>query len=94
MTDQEKLIVNAIYGKVGYKGDKGPRGDSGMFSIRPTYYNDTKITPLEYIKANKLDFCEGNVIKYVTRHRKKNGKEDLIKAITYIEELIKEYVNE
>lgn len=59
--------------------------------IRPSYYNDTYITPFDYIKANDLDFFEGNVIKYITRHRQKNGKEDLIKAITYIEELIKEY---
>lgn len=73
------------------KGVKGSREDSGTYSIRPNYYNDTYITPFDYIKANDLDFFEGNVIKYITRHRQKNGKEDLIKAITYIEELIKEY---
>lgn len=76
---------------LGDKGVKGSRGDSGTYSIRPNYYNETSITPFDYIKANDLDFFEGNVIKYITRHRQKNGKEDLIKAITYIEELIKEY---
>lgn len=60
-------------------------------NLKPSYYNDQEITPFDYIKANKLDFFEGNVIKYVTRHRKKNGKEDIQKAITYLEELLKDY---
>jgi hypothetical protein len=47
------------------------------------------IQPIEYIRANKLNFEEGSVIKYITRHRKKNGKEDLIKAKHYIDYLLK-----
>lgn len=46
------------------------------------------IQPWEYIEANKLDFFEGNVVKYVTRNRRKNGLEDLLKAQHYIEYLI------
>lgn len=46
------------------------------------------IQPIEYIHRNGLGFCEGNVIKYVTRHRAKNGKEDLLKARHYIDLLI------
>lgn len=46
------------------------------------------IQPIEYIHRNGLGFCEGNVIKYVTRHRSKNGKEDLLKARHYIDLLI------
>ena len=46
------------------------------------------IQPVQYIHANKIGYFEGNVIKYVTRHYKKNGKEDLIKAIHYLEMLI------
>ncbi len=42
------------------------------------------IQPIEYTLKNKLSFCEGNVIKYVTRHRKKNGLEDLKKAMQYL----------
>lgn len=60
--------------------------------IKPTYYNkDNGISPFEYIKANNLDFFEGNVIKYITRYKEKNGIEDLIKAKTYLEEIIKNY---
>lgn len=89
-------IESSIKGEKGIKGPKGPRGISGEEhnKIRPDYYNDTKISALEFIKANNLNFCEGNIIKYVTRHRKKNGKEDLLKARVYIEELLNEYDKE
>lgn len=52
------------------------------------HYKDLKIQPIEYIYANGLDYFEGNVIKYITRHRKKNGKQDLEKAKHYIDLLI------
>ena len=35
-----------------------------------------------------MDFLEGNIIKYVTRYKYKNGIEDLKKAKQYIERLI------
>jgi len=43
------------------------------------------IQPVEYITKNNIPFLEGNVIKYVTRHKKKNGIEDIKKAIHYCE---------
>ena len=46
------------------------------------------IQPIEYIHANNLSFCEGNVVKYVTRWREKGGEADLRKAIHYLELLI------
>ena len=52
----------------------------------------TKIQPIDYILENQLGFIEGNVIKYVSRHRHKNGAEDIKKAIHYLEILLeKEY---
>jgi hypothetical protein len=48
------------------------------------------IQAIDYIEANGLDFREGNVVKYVTRWRKKGGVKDLEKAKYYIERLIKE----
>ncbi|MBD7914541.1 DUF3310 domain-containing protein [Clostridium sp. Sa3CUN1] len=44
----------------------------------------------DYIKSNNLNFFEGNVIKYITRYKEKNGLEDLLKAKTYLEELIEQ----
>lgn len=46
------------------------------------------IQPVEYIHANNIGYFEGNVIKYVTRWKNKNGIEDLQKAKHYIELLI------
>lgn len=48
-----------------------------------SHYERMKIQPTEYIHANKLDFFEGNVIKYITRRRFKNGAEDVKKAVDY-----------
>ena len=55
------------------------------------HYNSKKIQPIEYIIANELDFCEGNVVKYITRYKEKNGLEDLLKAKDYLERIIKNY---
>ncbi len=55
----------------------------------PAHY-DKKIEPREYITANNLDFNEGNIIKYVSRWREKNGIQDLLKAKDYIDYLIQE----
>ena len=48
------------------------------------HYTKLKIQPIEYIQANDLDFFQGNVIKYITRHKDKGqGVEDLRKVIHY-----------
>jgi hypothetical protein len=46
------------------------------------------IQPVEFIHKNGLGFLEGNVVKRVCRHRNKNGKEDLLKAIHELQLLI------
>jgi hypothetical protein len=53
------------------------------------HYKKYKIQPVEFIHANNIPFLEANVIKYVMRHKDKNGIEDLDKAIHYIQ-LIKQ----
>ena len=50
-----------------------------------SHYKDCKIMPIEYIYKNKLDFLEGNVVKYITRHKLKGGVEDIKKVIHYAE---------
>ena len=56
--------------------------------VAGSHYKDLPIQPVEYIYANALGYFEGNVIKYVSRWRKKNGVADLEKAKHYIELLI------
>jgi hypothetical protein len=53
--------------------------------VAGNHYSEMAIQPAEFIIQNKLSFCQGNVIKYVTRYRSKNGLQDLDKAIHYIE---------
>ena len=48
------------------------------------HYKQFSIQPVEFIVENELDYLQGNVIKYVTRHKAKNGKEDIKKAIHHL----------
>ena len=52
------------------------------------HYAVMKIQPIDFILANELGFCEGNVIKYLCRYKRKNGLEDLKKARQYLDFLI------
>jgi hypothetical protein len=55
-----------------------------------SHYNDMAIQPIEFTLKNGLGFCEGNVIKYVSRHKSKGGRKDLEKAIHYLQLLIEQ----
>lgn len=58
--------------------------------INPDHYKDGRIQTIDYIEAKGLGrgFNAGNVIKYVSRYRNKNGVEDLNKALWYLKRLI------
>lgn len=60
---------------------------------KPKYYG-TGFDVIDFCQKNNLDFMQGNVIKYVTRYKGKNGKEDLLKAKEYIDRIIKENYKE
>ncbi len=53
-----------------------------------SHYRNLAIQPAEFIHRNQIGFLEGNVIKYTCRHKAKNGKQDLEKAIHYLQLLI------
>lgn len=59
----------------------------------PKHYEGA-ITPVEYIVANELDFLRGNIVKYVSRDKRKNGAEDIRKAIHYCQMILKYEYNE
>ena len=56
----------------------------------PKHYNQGSIECIAYILDHKLNFLEGNVVKYVTRWRHKDGIKDLEKAKWYLNKLIDE----
>ena len=59
------------------------------------HYKQFVIEPLEFAARNRIPFVEGNIVKYVCRHRFKGGLEDLKKAMHYLQVLIEtEYGDE
>jgi hypothetical protein len=54
----------------------------------PPHYTKYEIEPKEYIMKNGLGWCEGSVIKYITRWRDKGGVDDLRKAKEFVQMLI------
>lgn len=55
------------------------------------HYKDMIIQPSEFISKNNLGWYEGNAIKYISRHKQKGGKQDLEKALHYLQLAINEY---
>ena len=59
------------------------------------HYIKYKIQPSKFVVENKLLYPEGSVIKYILRHQDKGGKQDLLKAIHFIEMIIeRDYTDE
>ena len=63
-------------------------GKEDMNEPDPDHYSNLPLEPWDFIQQNKLDFFEGNVVKYICRWKNKGGVTDLRKAITYIEKII------
>jgi hypothetical protein len=49
------------------------------------HYEGYKV--LDFIESLSLGFLEGNVVKYVCRHGKKDGAKDIDKAIDYLQQI-------
>lgn len=58
----------------------------------PKHYTQGDMEVITAIEGMGLDYHQGNVVKYVSRYRYKNGIEDLRKAKWYIDRLI--YIEE
>ena len=54
----------------------------------PDHYNQGKVEVWDYVWDHQLDFFEGNIVKYVSRWKHKNGLQDLKKAKEYLDKLI------
>ena len=71
----------AVSGDTNNAWDKQVGGD---------HYKQYAIQPAQFALANGLDYAQSNAIKYIVRHKDKNGVQDLDKAIHYIE-LLKQH---
>ena len=67
---------------------KGTIYNSLEDQIGGKHYRNMKIQTAEFINENKLLFAEGNAIKYICRHSVKGKRQDIEKAIHYLEMIL------
>ena len=63
--------------------------------INPDHYKQGNIEVIDFILDQRFNYLEGNIIKYVSRYKTKNGLEDLEKASWYLSKLkqkVKDYI--
>lgn len=85
--EKEVFIILPVLGAVKYNPlDVYPSQPDDI--RQQSHYTQFKIQPVVFIAENNLDFLTGNIIKYVLRHNKKNGIQDLEKAKHYLDMLI------
>lgn len=67
-------------------------GNRSAFAIQVggDHYRRYPIQPIQYARQNNLDAMQFSVVKYVTRHKDKNGIQDIRKAIHFLQ-MIAEY---
>lgn len=75
------------------ESDEPAEFDSFDPVTKPFWYTNTKIDTIDYLRDKLTSeeftgFCGGNVLKYVSRWRRKNGIEDLCKAAVYLDWMI------
>ena len=84
-----------IAGNCQYDSNKGCERMSRDTIYHPDHYKVGGIETIDFIKAKLTPeqfegYLAGNVIKYISRYRHKNGAEDLKKARVYLNWLIEE----
>ena len=61
--------------------------------IGGNHYKSYSIQPIEFIVANKLDFIQGNIIKYCLREKQGENPDEKWNKIIHYCELAKELKN-
>jgi hypothetical protein len=89
--DQGNMLYQEQYEKVTEEAPAPATSDNPLeVQIGGSHYKDMAIQPIEFCVANNIPFAEGNVIKYVSRWRKKGGVQDLKKARHMLDVLIEQ----
>lgn len=52
--------------------------------IGGSHYKEMAVQPVQVAQQYGLDFCSASVLKYISRHRKKGGRQDLLKALHFM----------
>ena len=80
--EEFQIVLNKVYDHA------SDEAEDNIWVKGGDHYKDFKIQPSQFINQNDLGFAEGNVIKYICRHTKKDKKTDILKAIHYCEMII------
>jgi len=83
--------VCAVCNKVSYVGGRTQYVEEVS---SPAHYNQGKVEVIDAIESWGLDFCLGNVVKYVARAEHKGERaKDLKKALWYLERVVRKQKN-
>lgn len=63
--------------------------DPYKFQVGGEHYKSFAFQPTEIAIRNNLTFAEGNIVKYIHRHKTKGGAEDIKKLIHYARMILK-----
>lgn len=88
------LTYGTVWNIVNNYPHSKPKNMKSLEKKGEKHYKNGAIEPVEYILKNKMGYLEGNVIKYVTRHRDKGKAQDIKKAIHYLEMILEAEYNE
>ena len=80
--EEFQIVLNKVYDHA------SDEAEDNIWVKGGDHYKDFKIQPSQFINQNDLGFAEGNVIKYICRHTKKDKKKDILKAIHYCEMIL------
>jgi len=78
----QKKLRDLVRGAPADKGSVWDKQHGG------SHYQKFKIQPSKFVVENELLFPEGCAIKYICRHRLKGKKEDVLKAIHFLEMIL------
>jgi len=56
--------------------------------VAGSHYKGMVIQPAEFCQRNRLPYLESCVVRYISRHGQKNGRQDIEKAIHCLELLL------
>lgn len=73
--------------------------ESGMTSANEIqhggqHYKGAKIQHWDFIVDNKIGYLEGCASKYLSRHKMKNGLEDILKAEHYVQKILEKHLQD
>lgn len=89
--DKKDLDVQYLDDKDNNYGDKEEVNDNSYSVTQPKYYKAGKRDLIAFAKEHALDFLQFYALRYIVRHKGKNGKEDLLKAQEVIKRMLEDY---